>query len=666
MNNLFEKLPLQTKLMLIGLIPYIFLVYLTIQVYNDKTQKLQLFTVYKNYIEESATITQLIAALQRERKFSFDYAMTKGHREHLILQRPHTDALLHKLETKNNPALAGFQKYTKLQNLAEIRGKIDRHEISPNEVMHYYSNTVFRMNTLNTIPPAQTPYLTPVYKDLMTQKVLSEMITYIGLIRSNIYNVLHTREYMVETLVGTKGAYDVYKSYEEELFAKARPEVLVNYNTLKDTTAVKPMMVYIDQVFTRFTFDDSYNAAEWWAVSNKGADELRAFQTVLQNKLRADITSLYEKELQSRENTLLFLIFALVAVMFFVAYIMYLISQSLKRLRMAAERIADGEISVEIRSETNDVIGKLADSVSKIDQTNQTLAYAALEIGKGNFDIAVNPRGERDILGSAIMKMKSNLQSYSEKMELLVSKRTEELARSNDDLQQFAHVASHDLKEPLRKIAMFSNIIGNDHEQELSEKSKAYLHKIENASQRMSAMIEGVLSYSIININQPIFELVNLTLILEGVENDLELAIVQKDAKIIYNELPAVPGISLLLHQLFYNLINNALKFSKPEVSPIITISHKYSDGSPLKLGAVASAEKYVEIIVSDNGIGINPAYAEQVFTIFSRLHAKDKYEGTGLGLALCRKIVQRHGGFIHADGEEGKGSSFHVFLPIK
>jgi len=175
-------------------------------------------------MNESANINGFIDALQEERKFSFDFAMTNSMRKELLLQRPKTDALIQKIIASGDPSIAGFTGYTQLGELDSIRTKIDNHKVGPNELMHFYSNSAFRLNTLNTIPPANTPYLQLVYKDLMAQKILSEMITYLGIIRSNIYNVLNTQQYMLETMIGTVGTHDIYLSYNAELAAKRHPK----------------------------------------------------------------------------------------------------------------------------------------------------------------------------------------------------------------------------------------------------------------------------------------------------------------------------------------------------------------------------------------------------------------------------------------------------------
>ncbi|RZJ34433.1 MAG: HAMP domain-containing protein [Flavobacterium sp.] len=664
MNHFFRRLPLHTKLILIGLIPFVFLSFLTYQIYNEKTEKLKIFDNYRQYLAESENINSLIDAMQEERKFSFDYAITKQNRQNLVLQRPKTDSIIAQLIKSKDPSLAGFTHYTKLGQLDSIREKVDAFATDPNGVMHYYSNTIFRVNTLNTIPPGNTAYLQPVYKNLVAQKILSEMITYIGIIRSNVYNVLNTKKYMVETLIGTMGAYDVYKSYELEFMAKASPEIKEKYNYVRRRTALRPTDDYIDHLFKTFAFDESFTAPEWWKVSDEGTNSLRKLQQEIWQNLNLEINNLYEKEKAAQNRTLILLFVALGLTVILVSYILFSINQSLRELRSAAGRIAEGDTGIRISAGADDVIGKLANSIKRIDSVNRDLAIAAAEIGKGNFNVDFHARSENDLLGNAIVKMKDELEQYSRKMEDLVAERTEELGRSNEDLQQFAHVASHDLKEPLRKIATFSSILSQEQHANLTEKGKTYLKKIELASQRMSHMIEGVLAYSTVSVNEPPFELVDLNLIMEGVRNDLELAIIQKEAVITYEPLPRVTGIPLLLSQLFTNLISNALKFIKQDVQPRIAITSAIVE-NPSANGLNMRQGKYAHIAISDNGIGFNPEYADRMFGVFFRLNSKDQFEGTGLGLALCRKIVHRHGGEIYAEGQEGEGATFHLLLPV-
>jgi signal transduction histidine kinase/ActR/RegA family two-component response regulator len=244
----------------------------------------------------------------------------------------------------------------------------------------------------------------------------------------------------------------------------------------------------------------------------------------------------------------------------------------------------------------------------------------------------------------------------TERLEVIVDERTEALRRSNDDLQQFAHVASHDLKEPVRKMKTFLSRLEDEYGDLLPEKGKGYVNKMINASERMDAMIEGVLRYSSLSEGDQAIQDVDLNEIIQHIEVDLEVVIHQKNALINKAQLPTLKGAPVLVYQLFYNLIYNSLKFTRDNVQPIIGISSSVvsKDGSAC-----------IEISITDNGIGFDKEYSDRIFDTFIRLNSKDKYEGTGLGLALCKKIVERHHGEITASGTKGKGATFTVVLPL-
>jgi len=246
---------------------------------------------------------------------------------------------------------------------------------------------------------------------------------------------------------------------------------------------------------------------------------------------------------------------------------------------------------------------------------------------------------------------------FAEELTRQVSERTLQLQRSNDDLLQFAHVASHDLKEPIRKIKIFTNMIENDYAPILPERGMTYLGKVQNATDRMFSMVEGVLAYSTINSSERPIEKVDLDVTFEHIETDLEIIMSQKQAVIKREPLPEIEGAAVLLYQLFYNLINNALKFAKADEPPVIEISSSF-----IRKGT----SELLKIEVADNGIGLDPDYSHRIFDAFTRLNTKDKYEGTGLGLALCKKIVERHHGTITAEGEMGKGATFIIELPTQ
>ncbi|MDO6430454.1 ATP-binding protein [Flavitalea sp. BT771] len=263
---------------------------------------------------------------------------------------------------------------------------------------------------------------------------------------------------------------------------------------------------------------------------------------------------------------------------------------------------------------------------------------------------------------SAQVSAKNAIRRQTEILEQEVKSRTQELSqlnislrRSNDDLQQFAHVASHDLKEPVRKIRTFGSRLQDEYGHLLPEKGRLFLEKIHHATERMFSMIDGVLTYSMLNGLQQSIETVDLNEVFRNIESDLEVFIVQKQGVIRKGSLPAIEGSPVLIYQLFYNLLNNALKFSRSGVPPVVHISSRMKDDD---------GRKWVEIGIADNGIGFDQKYAASIFDTFARLNSKDKYEGTGLGLALCKKIVERHHGTITALGTKNTGAAFTIRLP--
>ena len=245
-----------------------------------------------------------------------------------------------------------------------------------------------------------------------------------------------------------------------------------------------------------------------------------------------------------------------------------------------------------------------------------------------------------------------------------LSKMVEELQRSNEDLQQFAHVASHDLKEPVRKALTFASRLRDEYADSLPEKARMYVEKMESAADRMYNMIEGVLRYSSVSVHDHQEESVDLNEIIEEIRSDLEIPLQNLSAQLNHSQLPIIQGSRLLLYQLFYNLMNNALKFANPGIPPVISIDSGSSDPDTVAKCGLDQSKKYCTIYVRDNGIGFSDDEAERIFGTFTRIHAKDKYEGTGLGLALCRKIAERHGGCITAKGAEGHGAEFRIVLP--
>jgi len=248
----------------------------------------------------------------------------------------------------------------------------------------------------------------------------------------------------------------------------------------------------------------------------------------------------------------------------------------------------------------------------------------------------------------------AGLAALIDNQHLLLDKTQKELAYTSSDLQQFIHAASHDLKEPVRKIRTYTSRLEQELKSQLSNDHLEQLSRIQAAAARLMDIINGVQLYTRLEEEKPAFEAVDLNWQLEMLASDLELLLQETGTTIVAGHLPTVVGVPNLLYQLFYNLITNAIKFRRAEVPPTITIKATAIPHQPAPL---------CMITIQDNGIGFDSQYAAKIFDPFVRLHSKDRYEGAGLGLAVCRKIVLFHHGSIEAEGKEGQGATFRIFL---
>ena len=231
-----------------------------------------------------------------------------------------------------------------------------------------------------------------------------------------------------------------------------------------------------------------------------------------------------------------------------------------------------------------------------------------------------------------------------------------ELKRSNENLEEFAHAASHDLKEPIRKIHFFTNLLKGQLDSHLSEAERNSFARIEKSTQRMGDLIDDLLLYSHVSHRPHQKEEVNLNVQIEKVLEDLELDIAEKSAIVHVGKLPVVMGYTRQLQQLFQNLLSNAIKYSMKDLDPFIAISAKAEE---------IDGKSFQAICMQDNGIGFQQDYADKIFQMFTRLHGKDEYRGTGVGLSIAKKIAENHNGFIEATSTLGKGANFCVYLPV-
>lgn len=239
------------------------------------------------------------------------------------------------------------------------------------------------------------------------------------------------------------------------------------------------------------------------------------------------------------------------------------------------------------------------------------------------------------------------------------------LETANKDLDLFAFMASHDLQAPLRKIRMFSDRLLSDHQQTMNKDGQLYLSRIQQVAKRMQELINDILRFSKMSGEQESFQEVDLNGVFREVLSEMEGPIREKNAEIILDTLPVLPANAALMVPLFANLLNNSLKYSKRQIPPLIQVRHELTHVGE-GINGKETETGYCRIYIEDNGIGFDQKYAEQIFDMFRRLHSNAEYEGTGIGLALCKKIVEKHSGFISARGRPGEGAVFIISLPLK
>ncbi len=325
---------------------------------------------------------------------------------------------------------------------------------------------------------------------------------------------------------------------------------------------------------------------------------------------------------------------------------------------------------------TNTEIGKY-NHPDDVEHVKQQMDRANEQDGRSDFVYRIilkngtikylHARGEtqKDNSGN-IVKIVGTLQDITKQKEAeqILFQKNIELQQSNTNLEEFAYIASHDLKEPLRKISILGDKLLITQKDVLNEHGKNYLTKMIDSSQRMQTMINDLLSVSTITGDRT-FENCNLQLILDEVLLTLEYKIENQKAVINSDTLPEAMINVPQFRQLFQNLISNSLKFSKKNTAPEIVITHKYLTAKQVKEFDLINAGKYLQIKMTDNGIGFENQYANKIFSIFKRLHSKSEYEGTGIGLSICKKIVENHNGVIFAFGKPDIGSTFTIILPV-
>ena len=251
------------------------------------------------------------------------------------------------------------------------------------------------------------------------------------------------------------------------------------------------------------------------------------------------------------------------------------------------------------------------------------------------------------------------------KAKTVLEEKNQELIKMNKELESFAYVSSHDLQEPLRKIQAFSSRLMEKENENLSDSGKDYLRRMRLAGERMQQLIQDLLAYSRTKTTDRKFEKINLETIINEVAEDLKDELILKNGSIIIGDVFDLNIITFQFRQLLYNLMSNSLKFARKGIDSIIKVNCKIAKGQTFDNEKLSPETAYCHISITDNGIGFDANYKDKIFEIFQRLHGREEYIGTGIGLAIVKKIVENHDGFIDADGEVGKGATFNIYIPV-
>lgn len=341
------------------------------------------------------------------------------------------------------------------------------------------------------------------------------------------------------------------------------------------------------------------------------------------------------------------------------------IFRPLIRLSAGATRLGQGDLQFRIRTRTHrqDEVGALTNAFNEM---ADAIEHRNAEVTAKNLAL-INEIDSHRHTQEELRHLNASLEERIAQRTHDLEQLTADLLSSNKELQDFAYIASHDLQEPLRKVRSFGDRLSARSAAQLDDVSKDYLERMQHAAARMQKLIEDLLAYSRITTKAQPATPVDLQAIADEVLSDLEIQIARQHGRVTLGQLDTVIADPLQIHQLLQNLIGNALKFHRPDAPPEVHVEGRWlnaAEAAHLANGAFAPDAAVYHLCVADNGIGIEPQYFERIFQMFQRLHGRNEYEGTGVGLAICRKIVERHNGVIIVNSKPGEGTCFIILLP--
>jgi signal transduction histidine kinase len=639
---MLNRIPLPVKLFLIALFPGVFIIYLSVQLYNLESNNITQIQRYLLSANQSERVVDLINEIQNERRLSYLYAIKRSNKADLITQRPRTDAAVKALIKVDSVLFVDFPSYTYLSYLTNIRQNIDSGSLRAPGIMSYYSNLIYRLDAFNDIPSEKIEYIRASYNDLLSQKLLSEMTTLFGMMRWNAFAVIDGAEQHDGIIRRTEEAYQAYKSYEAEFLTKGSPSAIKEYKGILSRSGLGASLAYIAAMESTGTSPVSYTQPQWEQQTTTAVADLRALQGRTLNKGIDDLKHTLNRATARRNSHVILLVLAIVFCLVILILMLNSISKSLKRLNTYANRIARGETGFTVHKVPNDVIGSLARSLMEVDKNDKIIAHTAEAIGKGDFNVTVQPRSDKDLLGNSILLMKNSLES-------LISS-NEELLKKKDD---FMSVASHELKAPIAYVKGSLQLI--EMKGKKDPNMTEYIPFLRNSIKHVDKLITltgDLLDVKKIQTGQ--FKLYKSEFTVrelfaeccDGLQYSCEnhRIVMDGDLEVTLN------ADRQRIEQVVTNFLTNAIKYS-PKKDVVNLYSKKVANT--------------LKISVKDYGMGIAPENLPFVFKRFYRTEDAASFTGLGLGLYICTEIIRQHGGEIGVESTVGEGSLFWFTLPL-
>ena len=651
MLKILSRLPLSIKLLLICLIPISLSIYFSVLIYHQKSERIMLVETAIDRIHESANVQELILALAYERRYSFNYLQKKERLKKLNDQRKVTDSIIGILKL-SNPRLKNFTDYTFLNQLDSVRsGIVNDSNFSVRSAISYYTAAITRINMMDEPFPLGDLFLRENFQDLISQNIITNMLALMSTVRTQIYTELDSHGFVSKNSVVASDYYNMFKTYEKELALNSTSETIKIYDSISALPDYMHMISSLDNIFSKsFERDSTYTADQWWEITTNALGSLRTAQKELYNKSEQQLISLYKYEKSDQKKTMIFLIFSIILVIIIIVYFAAGILKELKHLEYAAYKISKGSTGIVLDTNPSGLLGNLARSILQIEKNNLVLSNAANEIGKGNFDVQVNPRSKNDQLGHSLAKMRDDLKEFNSQKDL-IQKETLQLVKNRDE---FFSMTSHELKTPVTSLKAYTQLLLMDGYEFGPAKSKAMLDKMDQQINKLVTLINDLLDTSRLQYGELEYSKEPLKLNSLVIDVIQEVKLSNPEHKIILqkNVNGTVFGNSDRLRQVINNLLSNAIKYA-PDSRDIIIRLEK--------------TENKMVFSIKDFGYGVKEDDIPFIFDRFYRVSDNNlnTYPGLGVGLYISNEFIKRHGGRMWLESEYQKGTTFYFELPL-